>query len=83
MSWRGASHKDIHPHSSSVLGLLAPTARVTTRNTQTRPPYIKAPGGRKRLSLIQMILLRHLKAGFGKQGGLTAVVILIVTAQVQ
>jgi hypothetical protein len=27
-------------------------------------------GGRKRLSLIQMILLRHLKAGFGKKGWL-------------
>ena len=31
------------------------------------PPQIKAPGGRKRLSLIQMILLTHFKAGFRKK----------------
>ena len=37
-------------------------------------------GGRKRLWLIQMILLTHIKAGFEKKG-LTAVVIVIVTAQ--
>ena len=38
------------------------------------------PGGRKRLSLIQMVLLTHLKAGFEKKG-LTAIVIVMVTAQ--
>ena len=29
----------------------------------------EAPGGGKRLSLIQMVLLTHLKAGFEKRGG--------------
>ena len=50
---------------------------------QVLSPTLKIMNPEQRLSLIQMILLRHLKAGFGKQGGLTAVVILIVTAQVQ
>ena len=27
--------------------------------------FLQAPGGRKRLSLIQMVLLTHLKAGSG------------------
>jgi len=35
-------------------------------------------GGRKRLSLIKMVLLRHLKAGFGK--GVTAVLLVMVNA---
>ena len=42
------------------------------------PPLNVGGGGGKRLSLIQMILLTHLKAGFEKRG--TAVV--IVTAQI-
>ena len=37
--------------------------------------------GRKRLSLIKMVLQKHLKAGFEKRG-LTAVVIVMVTAKV-
>ena len=41
---------------------------------------VEGPGGRKRLSLIQMILLTHLKAGFEK--GLTVGVIVMVTAQI-
>ena len=38
-------------------------------------------GEGKRLSLIQMILLRHLKAGFGKKG-VTADSIVMITAQI-
>jgi len=34
-------------------------------------PYFLEPGGRKRLSLIQMVLLGHLKAGFKKRGSST------------
>ena len=43
-------------------------------------PQIKARGEGKRLSLMQMILLTHLKAGFEK--GLTAVVVVMVTTQI-
>jgi hypothetical protein len=44
-------------------------------------PLILMPGEGKRLSLIQMILLTHLKAGFEKKG-LTVAVIVMVTAQI-
>ena len=30
--------------------------------------FFEAPGGGKSLSLIQMVLLRHLTAGFGEEG---------------
>ena len=44
-------------------------------------PACVPPGEGKRLWLIQMILLTHLKAGFEKKG-LTVVVIVMVTAQI-
>ena len=44
-------------------------------------PSIKPPAGCKHLSLIQMVLLTHLKAGFEK--GYTAVVIVMVTGSAQ
>ncbi len=45
------------------------------------PPLILMRGERKRLSLIAVILLTHIKAGFEKKG-LTAVVIVMVTAYI-
>ena len=39
-------------------------AQIHERMLTSREP---SPGGRKRLSLIQMVLLRHLKAGFEKK----------------
>jgi len=56
---------------------------LASRWKQVLSPTLKIMNREQRLSLIQMILLRYLKAGFGKKGGLTAVVILIVTARVQ
>ena len=48
---------------------LRPNPQMCGPLTIQRGPVCIPPGGRKRLSLIQMILLRHLKAGFGKEGG--------------
>ena len=45
------------------------------------PALFVYPGGRKHLSLLQMILLTHLRAGFGKES-LTAVVIVTVNVQI-
>ena len=89
---RRGTRRYINPSFKAIYSnVLRPSCFILDKNVVTfvvnlallwGDPQIKATGGRMRLSLIQMLLLRHLKAGFEKRltgvanlvtnGGLTA-----------